>query len=294
MQTAQSLPMSVGVAPGTTTMTLAGPVGETVGCENPARVARQRYWLYPPGKFVAGVQRAGARIRTVMDPYGSIEALRGGLGRVFGRRRRGDLGIVLAPYGDRSPNPSYEMVSATKDFGPGTYCTKRPERGPGFRWWETSAYEPDSAAGGINGTLGAVPTDLQLATQYDHTPVISQWIPFTQGLWSPAPWIPPQGQPATYGPAFMTRRGRGFAGLGDADDVVAPPPLDPISASLLEQRRHQDRMFLLGIISAGAVASTALINVFRYGVEKRTRRRGTAVAAEPAPSISGFRRRRRR
>lgn len=290
MQTASRLPMSVGVAPGTTTMRLAGPTTAVVGCENPERIARQRQMLYPPGKFVAGAltdaRAAGNRIRTVLDPYGSIEALRG-----LGRAAKRSLGIVLAPYGDRSPAPPSEIVSATKDYGPGVYCTKRPERGPNFRWQETSAYEPDSS-------LGAVPTDLQLATQYGYTPVTSQWVPFKQGAWSPAPWTPPYGAPsrAPQNQGYMTQlAGPMMRRLGDAPgdaDVITPP--DPAAATLNELQRHQDRMYMLGIISAAAVASTALVNVFRYSSEKRDRRRYGKTAAEPAPSISGVQRKRRR
>lgn len=307
MQTASRLPMSVGVAPGTTTMRLAGPATETVGCENPARIAQQRAALYPPGKFVAGVQTAvatmtdaGNRIRTVLDPYGSIEALRGGLGRVFKRKshvfREDNLGIVLAPYGDRSPYPSSEIVSATKDYGPGVYCTNRPSRGPGYRWQETSAYEPDGSLGG----LGNSPTDLQLATQYGYTPVSGQWLPGKNGAWSSLPWVPPSGAPsaAPQNQGIMTRLAGVVAHrtqrLGDAADDAGVVTADPATATLQELQRHQDRMYMLGIVSAAAVASTALINVFRYSSEKKDRRRYGKTAAEPNAMISGARRRRRR
>lgn len=287
-------PTSVGVSPGTTTMLLTGPTAPepVVGCENPDRAARQRnFYLFPPGKFVrlAGfVQQASTMIKNaVVSPYETIESLNG--------TRRRSLGMVLAPYGNLSPSPSSEIVSATKSRA---YCTRRGERGPNYRWWQTKAY------GNYDDSLGAVPTDLQLSTQYGYTPVISQWVPFNEGTWAPAPWSPPRGPtslmpqdqgfwtaPAA-GPVATT--GAALQGLGA--DVVTPPapPLDPAAASLLELQRHQDRMYLLGIISAGAVASTALVNVFRYMHEKHTSRRRTKVDAEPAPSISGARRRRRR
>lgn len=359
IQSTPGQPTSVGVAPGTTTVLLTGPtaLGDpppgpgygVVGCENPARAAKQRYYLYPPGKFVDGVQPAATMIRAeapeatmvrtpapaaqvfttaaqrvtrVLDPYGTIESLKG-LGRATRRR----LGIVLAPYGDRSPNPSFEMVAATKDFGPQAYCTRRPERGPNYRQDQTSAYEPEDRNHSINGVrgrlaqftcriagigcasrgVGAVPTDMQLATQYGYTPVVSQWIPFRQGAYSPAPWAPPHGRPTPNDPAFMTAWGKyaaprfhrpGVAGpvadvVTENADVVAPA--DPATAAVEELKMHQNRMYMLGIVSAAAVASTALVNVFRYSVERRdARKRHGRVAAEPAPSISGARRRKRR
>jgi hypothetical protein len=292
MQTAQPLPLSVGVSPGTTTMVLAGPIGETVGCENPARAARQRYLMFPPGKYVAAaaaLQNAGGRIKRVLDPYGTIEGLNGAVRRRWWQRRQRNLGIVLAPNGDRSPHPSYELVASGKDFGPSAYCTRRPERGPNYRESTTSMYPSEMR----NHGLGAVPTDMQLATQAGYTPVMSSWIPFKQGMWSPTPWIPPQGQPATYGPAFMTPHGRGFA--GPVGDVVpsATAPVDPATAAVHELQRHQERMYWLGILSAGAVASTALVNVFRYSAERKdARKRYGKTAAEPAAMISGARRRR--
>lgn len=349
-------PTAVGVAPGTTTVLLTGPTAAdngVVGCENPARAAQQRYYLFPPGKFVDGMQKASTmiqagptssvspaptasftrrapsaeafttaaatRVKRVLDPYGTIEALKGTLSGA--RRRR--LGIVLAPYGDRSPHPSFEMVAATKDFGPQAYCTDRPERGPNYRQDRTSAYEPNGVLGRLarftcrtagvgcpTPGMGAVPTDMQLSTQYGYTPVMSQWIPMKEGAYSPAPWVPPHGRPTSNDPAFMTPWGEGAAPAYRRPGIAGPmanvlgaetatadgaPPMDPATAAVHELKMHQDRMYMLGILSAGAVASTALINVFRYATERRdARRKKTRVDAEPTPSISGSRRRRRR
>jgi hypothetical protein len=140
---------------------------------------------------------------------------------------------------------------------------------------------------------------MQLSTQYGYTPVMSQWIPFTQGAYSPAPWTPPAGRAAPTDPAYMTPWGKyarsGMAGpVGDVTPPATSAPLDPAMAAVEELKRHQDRIYMLGIISAAAVASTALVNVFRYGAERREKRRYGRTAAEPAPAISGARRRRRR
>lgn len=309
MQTAQSLPLSVGVAPGTTTFTLAGPVGEVVPCESAERARYERMRLFPPQKGAlapftpsppaapsagrpprrspdsrvsTNVRAAAARVKRVLDPYGTFETMKGTLGRV---QRRRNLGIVLAPYGDTSPNMSYEIVASTKDFA--TECASAPGRGPNYRWNETSAYETDT------GELGAIPTDFQLSTVYGYTPVKSQWARFKQGTWSPLPWIPPQGQPAAYMPRYMTPPLAGPQTLRQGDGTV-PAATDPAQAVTDVLVQHNERMFRVGLISAAAVASTALINVFRYSAERRDARRKTRVAAEPSPTISGHRRRRHR
>jgi hypothetical protein len=66
---------------------------------------------------------------------------------------------------------------------------------------------------------------------------------------------------------------------------------------LYENIRHFDKtLHLLGILSAAAVAMTALVNVFRYMDDKRVARKRskTTVSAEPAPSLARARRLRRR
>lgn len=338
MQTAQTLPRSVGVAPGTTTLVLSGP---TVGCENPARVARQRQMLYPPGKVNVGlppapagwqgyagganyaapapttatrppraggtqaveaVRNAVTRVQNVLDPYGTIESLKG---VIASRETR--LGLVLAPEGNRSPYPSSEIVAVGKTTaGPSAYCTRRPERGPNFHENQTWQYEHEG--------LGAVPTDLQLATQRGYTPVFSQWAPGKTGAYSPLPWIPPTGSPRStlpgdppgYAQGYMTQlAGPRMTMLGADGDPTATSPLAPPTtapaeynagqAAVEELKRHQDRMYSLSILSAAAVAMTAMVNVFRYMDDKRTARKRTktAVAAEPAPALSGRRLRRR-
>lgn len=338
MQTAQTLPTSVGVAPGTTTLVLAGP---TVGCENPARVARQRQMLYPPGKISVGlppmpaswqagptasmtsaptatrppraggtqaveaVRNAVTRVQTVLDPYGTLESLKGVIAN-----RETRLGMVLAPDGDRSPYPSSEIVAVGKTTaGPTAYCTRRSERGPNFRENQTWQYEGER-------NLGAVPTDLQLATQRGYTPVFSQWAPGKSGAaYSPLPWIPPTGSPRStlpgdppgYVQGYMTQlAGPRVTMLGADGEPTVTSPLAPTAAApaeynagqaaVEELKRHQDRMYSLGILSAAAVAMTALVNVFRYMDDKRVARKRskTTVSAEPAPSLARARRLRRR
>jgi len=287
MMTAQRLlPSSVGVAPGTTTAALNGlSPWNYVNCDNsPARVALQKMRDSPPGKYPSSM---GPMTRgRWWSPYETIESLRGGIRRGLGRA----LGIVVTPF---------EYVAAGKNRN---YCTSAPGRGPDY-----------TGAGGTLMGLGAIPTDFDLAKQYGSTPMMHQWIPFNEGTFTTPPFIQPTGN---WGPNPKINTGiwaPPLAGprairLGDGDDVdiveqpndgttpsiVPMVPMDAGTAAVLELKRHQDRMFQLGILSAVAVASTALINVFRYNAERRdVRKRSTRVAAEPNPVISGARRRRR-
>lgn len=281
MQVAEQPRARVGVAPGTTTFQLAGPQASVV-CDDGSRARYQRMREYPPWKVRAA--QAAQRVQRVLDPYGTIESLKGGLGR---------LGLVLAPYGNRAPNtPSVQITQA--GAGAAT-CSpnQRPSAVNDYRAGETVDYGFQITDHSPHGGLGrpGAPTDLELSKVWGYTPFISGWIPFKEGNWAPAPWSPPDGG---YGQLAGPRAQR----LGDVTDtVVTPPqvPVDPATATLQTLQMHQDRMYLLGIISAAAVASTALVNVFRYSTERRDqRKRHTRVAAEPAPSIAGWRRRQRR
>lgn len=304
-------PTKVGVAPGTTTFVLSGPTMATatvIPCdEDLARVALQRRRLWPAGKY-----------RTELP---SIASMAPTDGWSLAPRQTG-LGLVLAPYGDRSPEPSVEMVGSGK--GPPATCRGcRPSLRSDYQRSTTfvglgNAWRRLRRRIGLGGTDGAdgayrgvgpfvappmpiasdgppiIPTDEQLSSRYGYTPVMSQWIPFQQGNW-PAPWSPPGGPRPLAGPRLSLL---GAAETAAASGTPLPPelrPLDPAASTLDELRHHNERMYMLGMISAAAVASTAMINVFRYTGERRERRRKhTKVAAEPTAMISGVRRRRRR
>lgn len=333
MQTANRLgPTRVGVAPGTTTFQLAGPQGPCVDCEaDPARTTLQKLRLWPAGKYraktptVAEMATGGTAAGGpgYLNPYATIEGLKGASSRpgFFARlKRRLGLGLVLAPYGNISPNPYSEAVGAGKRMQP-TCRGCREQRGPSYhdnyQQASTVAYRPFGSEYGPNlagPRLGAVypetpgggvypqpqptivpsqgppivPTDMQLSTQWGYTPVMSQWIPFKEGNY-PAPWTPPAGQPA---PALAGPTATfGRAGLGDTPLPPEARAIDPAAATIEVLRQHQDRMYTLGIVSAMAVAGTALVNVARYANERRdVRKRSRKVAAEPAAMISGSRR----
>ena len=108
---------------------------------------------------------------------------------------------------------------------------------------------------------------------------------------------PPTGGRPAYVEAGIQAANRGLGDVTADAGGVAPPTPDLPTATLQVLQMHQDRMYLLGIVSAAAVASTALVNVFRYSAERRDTRKKqahTRVAAEPAPVMSGARRRRTR
>lgn len=283
-------PLKVGVAAGTTTFVLRGPTATTMTAtpcdQDPARVALQQRRLWPAGKY-----------RTALASIADLTPTDGW--SLAPRPKGAGLGLVLAPYGDRSPEPSVEMVGAR--LGPPATCRGcRPTRVSDYQQATTytglgAAYRgvgpfmaPDMPVASDGPPI--IPTDTQLATQYGYTPVMSQWVPFTQGPW-PAPWVPPGGPRPLAGPQAHVLG----VTTGDIDAGVPLPP-DTASATLQTLQSHQDRMYMLGIISAAAVASTALVNVFRYANERRDllRRRNKAVAAEPAAVISGYRRQRSR
>ena len=265
MMTAQPLlPNKVGVASGTTAFTLGAPWGY-LRDDSPTRVAFQRQRLWPAGKCPSDPDNRGSRWRG-WSPY---RALKGAL--------RGALGIVVTPF---------EYTAALKDRN---YLYSAPGRGPDYAG-------PGGTLMGAGG-LGAIPTDFQLATVYGNTPVMHSWIPFKQGVFTTPPFIQPDGD---WGPNPIINRGiwapalQPLAGpLGDiveqpSDGTTTPPvaPFDAGMAAVEELRRHQERMYMLGIVSAVAVAATAAVNVFRFRDEHQSRRR-TKVAAEPSPVISG-------
>lgn len=294
MITATKPPIAVGVAPGTTTFQLAGP--QATCSASPARIAYERMRERPPwSRRVNGAPPV---------PAGAPPAAEGGKGARVGAGVRARLKAVLDPYSTLESlrgvrllgNPTREIVASGKGW---TACRadERLSKVNDFRADETSSYgsqmtdqEPFGEPSGL-GTPG-YPTDRQLSTIWGYTPYISGQIPFKEGAWAPAPWVPPDGGRPGYIQAFRRR-----VGLGEAVNAGAVPSPDVASATLQTLQAHQDRMYFLGIISAAAVASTAMINVFRYAIERRdARKKGahTKVAAEPSAIISGYRRHIRR
>jgi hypothetical protein len=230
--------------------------------------------------------------RRAYSPYGTFEDLRGG-----GLRGalRGALGIILNPFGKLSPFPS-EIATNRQSYGAG-YC------GPFDAQYNTrgeQGFYYDSPLG-----LGTpVPTDMQLSRVYGYTPYMSGWVNFKERSWA-GPWVPPDGTPGqnvvAWGPPVAGlqggRLGRGFGQEAtDASAVVVTTDEQTATSAVELLRKHQDRTFVLSILSTLAVASTAALAWWRYNQEQRTRRKkgdSSDQAQSPNPVLGGRRRRRR-
>jgi hypothetical protein len=282
MITAHPVRRSVGVAPGTTTFTLSG--AERAPCEpadGPGRIAFQENLLNPVGAGPGPIKRAIARL---YNPYGNEASLKGLGARTKQTGRRAGLGLVLAPGAPPSPWEIAYVGQGTRCYV-GQYDRQYHTQGePGFYF--------DTPLGG----LGAIPTDAELSRYSGYTPVMSSWTPFKQPngqtlFWS-NPWVPPNGYwtnpqsapPASYGPTLGSarRRRRGFFGLGDDPNpnVEIGPilPKDEAERVAAELREHNQRMFVISMLSASAVLATATINIIRGASEIKKNRRALAGA----------------
>lgn len=245
--------------------------------DSPTRVQFQRQRLWPAGKYPTNPDNRTSRWRGWL-PYATLADLGRGLGRA--------LGVVVTPF---------EYTAALKNRN---YFYSAPGRGPAYA----------GAGGTLTGGLGAIPSDFQLATVYGNTPVMHSWIPFNRGTFTTPPFVQPDGD---WGPNPIINRGIWAAplqtlGRGFGDEIVEQPGgvsppvipsdagIDPGMAALMELKQHQERMYMLGIVSAFAVAATAAVNVFRYRADRIDARKRTKVAAEPSPVLSGWPARRRR
>jgi hypothetical protein len=128
------------------------------------------------------------------------------------------LSMVLAPFGQIPGNPPSGINYSYG--GGGTFlCPPDPQfnsRGePGLYY--------DTALGAVTRPgwlarrrlkslqkklgLGAIPTDAELATAYQYTPVATGWVAAQEGYF-PGPWVPPHGWNAAgaYGPPMSLHR----------------------------------------------------------------------------------------
>jgi hypothetical protein len=272
MITAHSVRRSVGVAPGTTTFTLSGARAPCDPPNGPGRDAYEEDLLNPPGKITPYSTGPIKRIlQKLYNPYGNEASLKGARTKQTGRRA--GLGLVLAPGTPPSP---YEIVYVGQDTRcyQGQYDRQYQTRGePGFYF---------------DSPLGAIPTDAELSRYYGYTPVMSTWTPFKQPsgktlFWS-NPWIPPNGywtNPQAAPPASLEgsrrRRGRGLFGLGaDPDPNVEIGPILPKEEAervALQLKEHNQRMFVISMLSASAVVATAAVNIIRGVTESKRKKK---------------------
>jgi hypothetical protein len=195
-------------------------------------------------------------LRSVFAPYGKIP----GSWPTGITQSRGPRGEYLQPY-----DPQYN----TRDQA-GYYHDTPLGRPSLFQRWRRRRT--------LKKALGAIPTDFEMASLYNYTPVASGWISTEQGYLTP-PWLPPNGynqggypvpvQPNDGGGKpessmalrfYTPERARdpnwNTTTLGDG----APASVEDVVAQM---NAHNDRVFALALVSTTAVAVSAIITVFR-------------------------------
>ena len=148
------------------------------------------------------------------------------------------LGIVLTPYG-KIPK-AFPAAIASSYGANGTYLDEDPyfnQRGEAGFYHDTFLGDPCAPAPAVRPSwwqrlkarlagrqLGAIPTDFQMATNLNYTPVNSAWIHAEEGYIQPPPWVP--------------RR----PGLGDGVPATVEDVVGLMNA-------HNDRVFALTLVS---------------------------------------------
>lgn len=115
-------------------------------------------------------------------------------------------------------------------------------------------------------SLGGTPTDLQLSRVFG-------WMPFVQGYASSRPQLA--------GPV-------GEIVPAEGAPTAPAAPFDAGQAAVAELKRHQDRQFALSVVSTLAIASTAMIGIFKHLQEQRMakRNRTSSTAAKPLSPVN--------
>jgi len=135
------------------------------------------------------------------------------------------------------------------------------------------------------GAVPSIPTDAELSSRYQFTPVHGGWVSTDDGYAIPSPWLPPNGYRADGIQQPVSR----LSGFGLAPVMSPPPPpssdrivpqvmlppapmpapvTDPsqpasVNDVLLALQAHNDRIFALQVVASTAVAVSALITIFR-------------------------------
>lgn len=207
----------VGVAPGTTTIALGDSKCES--CIPPMHPIQAGPMIpgAPSNWHEPGLGPASGAVSGPMNLYASEAELRG---------VRGGLGMIPVPYGYMPGTPSGEVVGVYGD----AY---------GRRGCDPQHYEHGEEGHYYDTQLGrAMPTDAQLATDWNFTPVNSQWVPDAGGRMWPLPWMPPNGWDVNAG-----RSG--------------PQPSPPLGNGDTADSRN----FWLGVASVGVSAILAGVGV---------------------------------
>ena len=163
--------------------------------------------------------------------------------------RRGNLGIILAPYG-QIPG-AYPSEIARTTHGGQMLCPLDPQyntRG------ETGFYY-DTQLGGarshvpIGRTLADIPNDFEISRTRGILTPNAGWIATQAGPYN-QPWVPPNGWTPTGATGVKI-------GFGDA------APLDPVTAVVDALNKHHQKMFLISAISTAAVVVTSVVAAIR-------------------------------
>lgn len=262
--------------------------------------------------------------RVAYNPYAETASMEGPVRSFFQRvKSRLGLGLVLAPYGDISPQLYSEIADIENNvhYQCAPFDPQYNQRGESGFYYDTPLGHGFAKHGIVGQALAGStpPTDLQLSRIYGYVPVVNsgagvpgRYIDRPGETWTAAPYMPPNGGGpyGTWGPPLRgARRGviariKNALNLGDAplpEGGIAPEdlppgaganPNDPSSLALRALNKHQDRMFLLGIVSTGAVAITTAHNLLK---DRRKRSgSGHAVTSAVTSTMSGARRRRSR
>lgn len=176
------------------------------------------------------------------------------------------LGLILAPYG-KIPG-AYPSEISYSYGGNGTFlCPPDPQ----FNTRGEQGLYYDTALGGIKTwwakrkmrkMLGAIPSDFDLATVYQYTPVASAWTASKEAYW-PGTWMPPNGwnYAGKYGPQPQARGGVTVSsGLPPQPPGLGEATGGDVLATLNE---HNQRVFALTLVSTAAVTIAAVLGAFR-------------------------------
>ena len=213
------------------------------------------------------------------------------------------LGVILAPYGKLPDGqmPSTVLLSFGGDgtYMQPNYDRMYNMRGEPALYHDTPLGAPAkvswidrlrakfaSRAARAGRAMDGIPTDAELSTHYGFTFPHSGWVASADGTQWPSAWVPPNG----YRQGGYPLPNSTLSGFGIGPVVSPPPPpqteLPPVSlpptimppapgpavdpnspASVMDVmaalQAHNDRIFALQVVSATAVAVSALITVFR-------------------------------
>lgn len=154
------------------------------------------------------------------------------------------LGYIVAPYHRPGVFPAGIQYAYG---GRGQYlCPNDPQH-----------YQRGEAGLYADTRLGGIPTDAELARNYQYTPVASGWVNFKEGYY-PAPYIPPGWNAAgAYGPSMALR------GLGEDAAPILTTTKAEADAVVAALNAHNQRVFKVTLISTAVVGLSALITALR-------------------------------